>query len=64
VGLPELVTSCLADYEALAARLASEPAELEEIRQKLRANQLSAPLFDCRKFTRQLEAAFEAIWSR
>jgi predicted O-linked N-acetylglucosamine transferase (SPINDLY family) len=64
VGLPELVTSCLADYEALAARLASEPAELEEIRQKLRANRLSAPLFDCRKFTRQLEAAFEAIWSR
>jgi protein O-GlcNAc transferase len=43
VGLKELVTSCLEDSEALAARLARDPAQLAEIRGKLRANRLSAP---------------------
>ena len=64
VGLPELVTSCLADYEALAAQLAREPGRLAGIRERLRANRLSAPLFDCRRFTRDLEAAYEAMWRR
>jgi len=64
VGLPELVTSCLADYEALAAQLAREPVRLEGIRERLRANRLSAPLFDCGRFTRDLEAAYQAMWRR
>jgi len=64
VGLSELVTSCLADYESLAARLARDPALLEGIRERLRANRLSAALFDCRRFTRHLELAFEEMWRR
>jgi protein O-GlcNAc transferase len=62
VGLPELVTHSLAEYETLAAQLAHEPARLAAIRERLQTNRLSAPLFDCRRFTRYLEAAFEQMW--
>jgi protein O-GlcNAc transferase len=64
VGLPELVTSSLADYEALALRLARDPAQLGRFREKLRVNRSSAALFDCRRFTRHLESAFETMWRR
>ena len=64
VGLQELVTSSLGEYESLAMQLAREPERLQRIREKLRANRLSAPLFDSRKFTRDLEAAFQEMWGR
>ena len=40
VGLPELVTHNLADYEALALRLASDAAMLQRIRETLASNRL------------------------
>ncbi len=55
VGLPELVTHSLADYEALALRLAREPALLAEIRARLSANRETHPLFDTIGYTRALE---------
>jgi predicted O-linked N-acetylglucosamine transferase (SPINDLY family) len=58
VGLPELVTHSLADYEALALRLARHPGELARLRQRLLENRLGAPLFDIENYTRALEAAF------
>ncbi|HUI55040.1 MAG TPA: tetratricopeptide repeat protein [Bryobacteraceae bacterium] len=64
VGLPELVTSCLADYEALVARLAREPALLEGVREELKRNRQTTALFDSRRFTRHLESAFEEMWRR
>ncbi len=63
-GLPELVTSSLAEYEALAARLASEAGELSEVRAKLLQARSGSPLFDTRGFTRHLEAAFAGMWER
>ncbi|HLY16362.1 MAG TPA: tetratricopeptide repeat protein [Bryobacteraceae bacterium] len=62
VGLPELVTHSLSDYATLAAQLAHEPARLAAIRERLQTNRLSAPLFDCRRCTRHLEAAFAQMW--
>ena len=64
VGLPELVTSCVADYEALAAQLARDAAQLGRIRGTARTNRSCAALFDTRRFTRHLEAAFEMMWWR
>jgi predicted O-linked N-acetylglucosamine transferase (SPINDLY family) len=64
VGLPELITRTLAEYEELAVRLATHPAELEEIREKLARNRLSAPLFDTARYTRNLESAYEQIYER
>jgi predicted O-linked N-acetylglucosamine transferase (SPINDLY family) len=62
VGLPELVTQSLADYEALALQLALDPDRLRAIRGKLQANRLTTALFDSRRFTRHLESAFETMW--
>jgi predicted O-linked N-acetylglucosamine transferase (SPINDLY family) len=62
VGLPELVTQSLADYESLALQLALEPDRLRAIREKLQANRLTTALFDSRRFTRHLESAFESMW--
>jgi predicted O-linked N-acetylglucosamine transferase (SPINDLY family) len=64
VGLPELVTASLADYEALALRLASDPALLGDIRARLAANRLSMPLFDIDRFRRHIEAAYTRMWVR
>jgi predicted O-linked N-acetylglucosamine transferase (SPINDLY family) len=61
-GLPELVTQSLEDYEALALKLARDPDGLRPIRQKLQANRLTTPLFDSRRFARNLESAFEFMW--
>ena len=46
IGLPELATASLADYEALALNLARNPAELEALRARLAANRQTHPLFD------------------
>ena len=63
-GLPELVTESLSSYEALALRLARDPAELGILRSRLRSNRGAVPLFDTRRFTRNLESAFETMWRR
>jgi protein O-GlcNAc transferase len=61
VGLPELVTTSLTDYERLARKLASEPALLQSIRQKLARNRPAYPLFDTDRFRRHMEAAYAAM---
>ena len=61
VGLPELVTTSLPDYEALALRLATDRAALAAIRARLAAAIPTAPLFDCERTTRQIEAAYEKM---
>jgi predicted O-linked N-acetylglucosamine transferase (SPINDLY family)/glycosyltransferase involved in cell wall biosynthesis len=62
VGLPELVTRGVADYEALGLRLARAPEELLALRNKLSVNRKTAPLFDTPRFVRNLETAYEAMW--
>ncbi|MGB8840134.1 MAG: tetratricopeptide repeat protein [Aliidongia sp.] len=64
VGLPELVTASLEDYEALALRLALEPVLLTEIAAKLARNRTSFPLFDMARFRRHIESAYETMWLR
>jgi protein O-GlcNAc transferase len=64
VGLPELITRTLAEYEELAVRLATHPAELERVREKLARGRLSGPLFDTERYTRNLESAYEQIYER
>ena len=63
VGVPELITRSLAEYEALGLRLARVPGELAELRRRLSRNRDTAPLFDTPRFVRNLEAAYEAMWS-
>jgi protein O-GlcNAc transferase len=61
-GLPELVTSSLADYAALARWLAEDANLLGEIRKRLAENRLSRPLFDTDLTRRHIEAAYTTMW--
>jgi predicted O-linked N-acetylglucosamine transferase (SPINDLY family) len=62
VGLPELVTDTLEDYEARAFCLATDPSLLETIRQKLLRNRQTHPLFDSDESCRYIEAAYTEMW--
>jgi predicted O-linked N-acetylglucosamine transferase (SPINDLY family) len=64
VGLPELVTHSLDDYETLALRLARDPVRLAEVKSKLALNRDTHPLFDTKRFTRHLEAAYVTMIER
>jgi predicted O-linked N-acetylglucosamine transferase (SPINDLY family) len=67
VGLPELATENLADYEALAFKLAATPALLADLRAKLAGNRTTHPLFDTERFRHHLESAYVEMyecWSR
>jgi predicted O-linked N-acetylglucosamine transferase (SPINDLY family) len=61
IGLPELVTSSLDDYEAVALDLARDPARLQSIRRRLEANRLTHPLYDTDRFRRHLEIAYATM---
>jgi len=63
IGLPELVTTSLADYEALALRLATDPPLLAGYRRRLAANRATRPLFDMARYARDFEDAMLAIWN-
>ncbi|MGE0083705.1 MAG: tetratricopeptide repeat protein [Desulfococcaceae bacterium] len=62
VGLPELIVRNLNEYESLAVRLAQNPQECRQIRDKLAANRVKEPLFDTPRFARNLEKAFKEMW--
>lgn len=64
VGLPELITQTLEDYEVLALKLARDPALLAATKAKLAGQRLTAPLFDTARHTRHLEAAYTTMWQR
>ncbi|MBF0178977.1 MAG: tetratricopeptide repeat protein [Magnetococcales bacterium] len=58
VGLPELITKDLQDYEATALHLATTPTRLQKIHKSLRENPQKYPLFDTRSYTTHLETAY------
>ena len=62
IGLPELVTESLPAYEALALKLAREPALLKSYRERLAANRQSYPLFDMARYARDFEDAMQNVW--
>jgi predicted O-linked N-acetylglucosamine transferase (SPINDLY family) len=64
VGLPELVTHSLADYEATAFTLASDQSILSAIKSKLSQNWATFPLFDTDRMRRNIEKAYVSMWER
>jgi protein O-GlcNAc transferase len=64
IGLPELVTHTLADYEALALRLPGDPQRLAALRDMLARNRQTHALFDTDRFRRHIEAAYTTMWER
>ena len=64
VGLPELITTSVDEYEQLAIRLATHPVEMRALKQKLADNRLSSKLFDTPLYVRHLESAYTAMYER
>lgn len=64
IGLPELVTGTHDEYEAVACRLACEPAHLAELSARLAANRLTRPLFDTDRFRVHIEQAYLQMHAR
>ena len=62
IGLPELITHSLEDYEALALKLATTPDALADIKARLARNRTTYPLFDTARFCRHLESAYKTMW--
>ncbi|MFQ5713267.1 MAG: tetratricopeptide repeat protein [Candidatus Scalinduaceae bacterium] len=62
IGLPELITKALEEYESLAVDLAYNPDKLQIKRQKIMKNRLVEPLFDTPRFTKNLEKAYKEMW--
>ena len=64
LGVPELVTASLAEYEALALSLARKPQELAAIRAAVAERRRTSALFNTARFTRNLERAYLMMWER
>lgn len=62
VGLPELVTYTLQDYEMAAIDLATDRRRLEELRGKLARSRSTEPLFRTDRFRRHIESAYRTMW--
>ena len=61
VGLPDLVTENLADYERLAVTLGRNPPRVTSYKRYLAEHGRSSPLFDMPQTVRDIEAAFERL---
>jgi predicted O-linked N-acetylglucosamine transferase (SPINDLY family) len=64
VGLPDLITRTLPDYEALALKLARDPAALARLKAHLQDARATAPLFDTDRFRRHIESAYVTMFER
>jgi predicted O-linked N-acetylglucosamine transferase (SPINDLY family) len=64
INLPELITNTPEEYEALAIELASNPDKLKAIKDKLTSNLSTAPLYDTKLFTKNIESAYTEMYER
>lgn len=64
IGLPELVTRSLDDYESLALRIAHDSELRTALKSKLATHRTTWPLFDTVGMTRHIEKAFNEMWRR
>ena len=62
VNLPELITHSEKEYVSLAIEIANNPDKLKKIKEKLINNLSTAPLFDTKRFTTNLETAYKNIY--
>jgi len=64
IGVPELITRSLEEYETLALRLANNRSELRDFRKRIEQNRATFPLFDTDRYCRHIEAAFLTMLER
>ena len=61
IALHELIVQTAERFENLAIELASTPARLAAIRERLTRNRSAAPLFDTGLFARHLKSAYKTM---
>jgi len=64
VGLDEMITHSLEEYETLALKLARNPEQLAALKARLAENRNACALFDTPRYARNLETAYRAMWKR
>jgi protein O-GlcNAc transferase len=64
MGLGELVTHSLHEYEAVAVRLGRDAQDLERLKSRLREQRSGSALFDTAASARALEAAYRGMYER
>ena len=64
LDLQELIAHTVEEYETLAVKLATQPSQLEAVKNKLLDNSLSMLLFKSRLFVDHLESAFTTVYLR
>lgn len=64
IGMDELIAPTTEAYHAMAVALAREPDRLLALRERLASNRLDSPLFDCGRYTRNLETLYGLMWER
>ena len=61
LGMPELISDNIVQYEEAAVRLATDRDSLERLKVKLGRNRLTNPLFNSKKTTLAIEAAYRKM---
>ena len=64
LGLPELVTHNIDEYEALALKLALNPDLLREYRTRLENNAPNSVIYNTAAYCSNLEKAYEKMWKK
>jgi predicted O-linked N-acetylglucosamine transferase (SPINDLY family) len=64
LALPELIATTPVEYAALARRLLHDRERLQSLRERVTARRRDAPLFDPRRFARDLELAYAHMAAR
>ncbi len=62
-GMPEMVCPNAEAYQERAIQLATDPAEITALREKLSTTVAHSPLFDMPRFVRHLEEAYRQMWA-
>jgi predicted O-linked N-acetylglucosamine transferase (SPINDLY family) len=59
-----MIAQSLPAYEALALRMARDPAAFREVKSRLASHRATHAVFDTARYTRNLEAAYLTMWER
>jgi predicted O-linked N-acetylglucosamine transferase (SPINDLY family) len=64
MGLDDLITTEVSAYEDLALALATQPARLTALRQRVEAGRVASSLFDGSRIALRLEELYGRMWAR
>ena len=64
IDLSELISHTEKEYEDLALKLATNSEKLSEIRNKLKINRNTKPLFNTSLYTKNIESAYKTIYEK